>query len=170
MRHPASRAPKGEIDVSVAALADTTLTDVLNLTTARQFAVAGLQGWQYDDAWLGAFDEHLTAVDTVSFDVFDTAIGRVVESPTDVFGMVESALRATHGDVATGFAAARESAETLARAVLPPGRIELTLDDIYAALVRNHPDFAAMPEVSDLEQQIELRVVVAIPDVLEAYR
>ena len=156
--------------MSVAALADTTLTDVLNLTTARQFAVAGLQGWQFDDAWLGAFDEHLTTVDTVSFDVFDTAIGRVVESPTDVFGMVESALRATHGDVATGFAAARESAETLARAVLPPGRIELTLDDIYAALVRNHPDFAAMPELSDLEQQIELRVMVAIPDVLEAYR
>ena len=73
-------------------------------------------------------------------------------------------------DVATGFAAAREAAETLARAMLPPGRIELTLDDIYAALVRNHPDFAAMPELGDFEQQIELRVMVAIPDVFEAYR
>src|SRR5262245_26416606 len=170
MRRPASRASTGRIDVSVAATADTTLSDMLNLTTARQFTVAGLQGWQYDVTWLRAFDEHLTAVDTVSFDVFDTAIGRIVESPPDVFGMVESALRATHGAAAAGFAAAREAAEVSARALLPAGRIELTLDDIYAALVSNHPGFAAMPEASKLEQQIELRSMVAIPDILEAYR
>ncbi len=150
---------------------DTTSSDVvLNLTTARQFAIAGLQGWQYDGTWLRAFEEHLKAVDTVSFDVFDTAISRIVESPTDVFGMVEQALRAKHGDAVAGFAAAREAAETSAHALLPAGRIEVTLDEIYAALVSNHPAFAAMPLASEFEQQIERRCIVAIPDILEAYR
>ena len=156
--------------MSAAAANDTTLSDVLNLTTARQFTIAGLQGWQYDDTWLHAFEEQLTAVDTVSFDVFDTAIGRIVESPPDVFGIVEAALRAKHGDAAAGFAAAREAAEASARALLPAGRIELTLDEIYAALISNHPAFAAMPLASELEQQIEQQCVVAIPDILEAYR
>src|SRR6516165_9883309 len=74
-----------------------------------------------------------------------SAIGRIVESPPDVFGIVEAALRAKHGDAAAGFAAAREAAEASARALLPAGRIELTLDEIYAALISNHPAFAAMP-------------------------
>jgi hypothetical protein len=158
------------MDVSAAVATDTTSTDVMNLTTARQFTIAGLQGWQYDDTWLRAFEEHLTAVDTVSFNVFDTAIGRIVESPRDVFGMVESALRVKYGDAAAGFAAAREAAEASARALLPAGRIEPTLGEIYAALASDHPAFAAMPVASELEQQIEQRCVVAIPDILEAYR
>jgi predicted HAD superfamily hydrolase len=81
--------------------------------------------------------EHLAGFDCISFDVFDTAVVRLVGEPCDVFGFVAAELRHRQPSLSTfDFAPARIAAERRARerAWAAGARAEVTLAEIYDAL------------------------------------
>ncbi len=88
----------------------------------------------------------------VSFDIFDTLLERDVDRPVDVFLRV--------GDIVLGagkgeqFRADRIAAEQAARVPAPNG--EVTLDDIYEALVAAGYDRAVAEELKTEEVRSEL--------------
>lgn len=95
---------------------------------------------------------------TISFDVFDTLVSRLVASPSDVFLLVEERAKA-RGIFADGFYAKRISAEKAARA---SGAPEITMDDIYSQklLVESYADLKSLREI---ESEVELDVCVRNP-------
>jgi predicted HAD superfamily hydrolase len=122
--------------------------------------------------WLGAFERCLAEADVVSFDVFDTAITRRVDAPVDVFALVEARLAEELGDVARGYALARESAEAAARAAAhAAGHEDVTLAEIYAALARRLPGAERqLARIEAAELAAEREVLVAVPEILAAVR
>ncbi len=95
----------------------------------------------------------LADYDVVSFDVFDTALLRLVRQPTDVFRYIEQ----THG--LQGFYHWRIKREVDERRLQPAAR-DISLNDIY----RDHPEW--LP----LEVAAERAFCVANPEVFELYR
>jgi predicted HAD superfamily hydrolase len=92
----------------------------------------------------------------LSLDVFDTAILRRVEQPTDVFELVAGQYRHLHSpQVGWNFARARVDAERLARQRSGAQRpdADITLDDIYACL--EPPDGWSKPTLHGLEIDLE---------------
>jgi FMN phosphatase YigB (HAD superfamily) len=125
--------------------------------------------WSTDVDWQGRFAAELGNVDVVSFDVFDTALTRLVDSPVDVFALAEQRLVIQFGRSATGFAQAREDAERAVRAATTD-RQDITLAAIYAALRSILP--SAVPwlkEAYDAEIAAEADVCFGTPDILKAY-
>jgi FMN phosphatase YigB (HAD superfamily) len=125
--------------------------------------------WSTDIAWQGRFAAELRNVDVVSFDVFDTALTRLVDSPVDVFALAEQRLVVQFGRSATGFAQAREDAERAARTATTH-REDITLAAIYAALPSIIPTAAAwFKQAYDAELAAEGDVCFGTPDILAAY-
>jgi FMN phosphatase YigB (HAD superfamily) len=132
--------------------------------------VAEIRGvWSIDTTWQHRFAAELENVDVVSFDVFDTALTRLVDSPVDVFALVEQRLLIQFGQSASGFAQAREDAERTARTA-SAHREDITLAAIYAALPSILPTAAAwLRQAYDTELQAEGDVCFGTPDILAAY-
>jgi FMN phosphatase YigB (HAD superfamily) len=79
--------------------------------------------------------------DVLSVDVFDTAVTRCLETPVDVFALIEQRLAGTIGKMANGFAWLREHAEEEARAAArAAGREEVSLADIHACMWKLRPE------------------------------
>lgn len=130
-----------------------------------------LNHWKADHKFLTELLKRTDACDVVSFDVFDTAVTRLVDSPADAFAEVERRLMERFGRSATGFAAAREMAERSARDTQRKlrGAEEITFAEIYAELPMRLPNFAAsMADVADVELAVERDLIVGVPDIREA--
>jgi len=95
----------------------------------------------------------LADYDVISFDVFDTALVRLVRQPTDVFRYIEQ----THQ--LSGFFQWRIEREADERRLQPLAR-DINLNDIY----RDHPEWLS------LEVAAERALCVANPEVFELYR
>ena len=130
-----------------------------------------LERWCPDQRWVEQFETLLPDVDAVSFDVFDTALTRVLDAPVDVFALVEQRLVACHGGRFVGYAAWREIAERDARdKAWRQGRREIRLDDILDALVSS----GTVPELYrqdmfEAEVQAEHDCCFAVPEIRAAY-
>lgn len=99
----------------------------------------------------------LDDVDVVSFDVFDTALVRQVERPTDVFLLLagEAGIQDT-----AAFTAERIRAEAQARdqAWRACQAVEVNLQDIYACLQFSLPEGLTKAVLAEQERQLELRI------------
>jgi HAD superfamily hydrolase (TIGR01549 family) len=125
-----------------------------------------------DNAWLAEFENLLSTSDVITFDVFDTAISRRVETPVDVFALTETALVVRYGETCRKFAEARELAEAQARPVAAArGYEDIRFEDIYAILQQRKklPD-ADLRELMEFELRAEESVLFGVPEILEAVR
>lgn len=130
-----------------------------------------LEHWQLDTTWLDAFKQHLEKTDVVSVDVFDTALTRSVETPVDVFALMEECLITHYGAEYEGFAVKREAAERAARLTAWQNfqYQEITHQSIYAELERLLPNTSCKPEsLAALEIDIEHHVCLQTPDIHHA--
>lgn len=129
-----------------------------------------IDNWQVDVDWLAAFEAHLQDIDLVSFDVFDTAITRLTDAPVDVFALAEARLIDSLGQLARGFAEAREMAEIDARRLAgSKSREDITFDEIYAALPYRLPGAERYLErFKKAELDAEVELLRGVPDILEA--
>ena len=127
-----------------------------------------LDEWQSDDAFIVEALKHAESADIVSFDIFDTALTRLLNSPIDVFAEVERRLLHAYGYHAKGFAAAREQAEHNARQhqAQNHGAEEITFAQIYAELPALLPEFTAYSLAAEVECFVESQVLLAVPDIL----
>lgn len=127
-----------------------------------------LQSWQHDVTFIDSALKQAKAVDIVSFDIFDTVLTRLVDSPVDVFAEVERRLVGTFGDAAKGFALARENAERAARVHHGGlGFEDITYHEIYerfALLWRGNPQVVAEGRIQELA--VEAEALIAVPDTL----
>jgi hypothetical protein len=119
--------------------------------------------WSIDTEFVDAAKKLIANVDVVSFDIFDTAVTRLVDSPCDVWAEVESRLIRDHGDQARGWAKAREKAETLARIKMGKlGHEDVTLDQIYDELV-GHDYSLIKGRICEIDA--ERHLLVAVPEI-----
>jgi predicted HAD superfamily hydrolase len=115
----------------------------------------------------------LSEADVVSFDVFDTSILRALARPEDLFLLMEPAVRRRLGRLSLDFAAARRTAERLARErVWEKERLpEVSLEEIYSALAESiELDPAQAREIIEMEIAAELDVCRQNPFIHELYR
>jgi predicted HAD superfamily hydrolase/exopolysaccharide biosynthesis predicted pyruvyltransferase EpsI len=125
--------------------------------------------WQIDSNFFESALAIARSLGSVSLDIFDTALTRTVETPVDIFGIVEGRLSESRGDSGVGFARAREEAEKRARDrhFLDSGAEEVTLDQIYDELRRIWKRSEEVVLASrEFELKAELESLVAVPDIL----
>lgn len=140
---------------------------------AHHFPANLIVGWELDENFITDAMSRAAFADVVSFDIFDTAITRLVDSPVDAFAEMERRLIAEFGGVARGFAQARELAERNARAKHRStyNAEEIDFQAIYAALPPLMPSFEAYIEcAAQIELEVERSTLVAVPDILELSR
>ena len=132
-----------------------------------------LSDWQPDPAFAEAFAERAAGVDIVSFDIFDTALTRTLDSPADAFAELERRLAPTLGAAGDGLALAREQAEHDARTRrhAETGAEEVDLDDILDSLLEARPALARHRALlRETELAVERDLLVGVPDILDATR
>ena len=125
-----------------------------------------LKNWQIDEAFIAQALAQAEKVDIVSFDIFDTALTRLLNSPIDVFAEVERRLLQVYGRKVKGFAMAREQAERIARQKNPQAE-DITFAQIYAELPTLLPDFSEYKIAAEVERFVEKQLLFAVPDILE---
>lgn len=113
-----------------------------------------------------SLSQAIAAAKVVSFDLFDTIITRPSLSPDAVQAFVGEMLssRVGHDD----FATVRKAAELKARAAKDWAG-DVGFDEIYACFP-DHWDAAARDEARRLEGEIELRIVLPRPPIVEAVK
>ena len=109
----------------------------------------------------------------VSFDVFDTAIFRLVPQPTDVFDLVQARFEEERGEkLLFSYRPVRVAAERHARKVTRND--EVTLEQIFWSLAQQTEceqlDSADFELLKTIEVDIELAIVRPNPEVLNSYR
>lgn len=127
--------------------------------------------WDVSKSFLEDLLHKVESIECVSFDIFDTSVTRVVETPAMVFAMLEQRLSKKYGRLVSGFGRARLEAESFARneAWLSQGVTEVTLTQIYNALkVQNKFSNSIVGEALLLEIECELEVLFGNPDILKA--
>jgi len=131
-----------------------------------------LNNWKIDETWLNALLSKSKAYEVISFDIFDTALTRIFDSPVDVFAAVESKLLKAGFVQAAGFAGLREIAEQNARSkqFLSRNAEDVSLDEIYAELPSLTTGFQEWDEAKRLELETEREALLAVPDILELIR
>lgn len=127
--------------------------------------------WPIDRSWLSRFTELVSTVSVVSFDVFDTALTRLVDTPVDVFAIVEEKLIQRHGVLFSGYAEARELAERAAREkAARHQKREIGFQEIVEALETQNPAFSHYRyEFFDAEMEAERECCVAVPEIKAAF-
>ena len=146
------------------------LTDLLHVPDCDDDPLAG---WILDQGFLGEAMRRAACVRIVSFDVFDTALTRLLDSPVDAFAEIERRLADRLGPVAGGYAQARVDAECEARLLHARlgGAEEVDLCAILDSLGRRMPALAAhLQAVEAMELEVERSLLVAVPDILELTR
>lgn len=130
-----------------------------------------LENWYFDHYWTEKFSDLLTEVDAISFDVFDTALTRVLDCPGDVFALTEEKLISRLGFCFTGYAAWREEAEREARGkAWRKGLQEIRFTDILDALVSAQSFLREYRhELFETEMQAERECCFAVPEIKAAY-
>ena len=112
---------------------------------------------------------HLKKVSWLSLDVFDTALFRKVDHPTDIFKRMEAKVTSILGESSTGFASLRVIAEKEAR-INQAQSGEITLSDIYKALgVRLRLSEEQQQYLRELEIETERKFIYGNPRILELY-
>jgi HAD superfamily hydrolase (TIGR01549 family) len=98
----------------------------------------------------------------ISFDIFDTLVNRPVETPSDVYALLEvEALRTTYGG-AEDFARVRVTAELAAREDKPAG--EISLLQIYERITEHYGlTLSERDQLMALEIDVESRLISARP-------
>lgn len=131
-----------------------------------------LDSWVLDEEFIQETLARSANANVVSFDIFDTALTRLLDSPVDVFAEIERRLADCFGTVAQGFALAREDAERSARKRLFElnGAEEIGFSDIYEELPAFLPKFKEWQLAAELELFIEKGLLQAVPDILEITR
>ncbi|RUT27348.1 hypothetical protein C0V97_01595 [Asaia sp. W19] len=126
--------------------------------------------WQQDRHWLSRFEDILSTVNAVTFDVFDTALTRVLDTPADVFAIVEADLVRAHGPLFRGYAALREQAEFDARRqAAARGQREIGFDPILDALEEKNIQFAQYrDELLSEEVRVEHECCIPVPEIKAA--
>jgi FMN phosphatase YigB (HAD superfamily) len=92
----------------------------------------------------------------ISFDIFDTLIKRNVQNPKDVFSLVALEYEKRTFKTLESFADKRIEAERYVRSIAKTP--EITLDEIYYALVKQDLE----PDAASLLMEIEIEVEVAV--------
>jgi len=110
---------------------------------------------------LDRFIDEAARSSVVSFDLFDTLLGRVFGKPEDLFVAVYDRLKEGHDDIPAQFVNERISAERRAREnAKNAGRNEITLADIYNELANAFGDSRTdLGEVKALECEFEIASV-----------
>lgn len=131
-----------------------------------------LDSWVLDEEFIQETLARSANANVVSFDIFDTALTRLLDSPVDVFAEVERRLVDCFGTAARGFALAREDAERSARKRLFDlnGAEEIGFSDIYEELPAFLPEFKEWQLAAELELFVEKGLLHAVPDILEVTR
>lgn len=102
------------------------------------------------------------SIKVVSIDVFDTLLNRPIETPVDIYALIEAEAVKRHGTRFEGFARFRVAAEHGAREAM--GEIEITLADIYDVLSRQWQLTKVSREIiCALELEIERRLSAVRP-------
>lgn len=143
------------------------------LGTMTESPVDLVSDWKLDEGFVENAMNQAASADVVSFDIFDTAVTRIVDSPIDAFAEMERRLIAEFGDAAKGFAEAREHAERDARAKhhAARGAEEVDFQAVYAALPARIPSLAKhVDRAAEVELEVERSILVAVPDILELTR
>ena len=120
-----------------------------------------------------AIAERLGNYETISFDIFDTAILRVTQRPKDVFDHCQEEVRQWLDDSVFPFTELRMQAERIARADAARDNNfqDVTLEEIYALFARvTGLDAKIVTRIKELELASEERFCYANPRVLELYR
>lgn len=136
-------------------------------------AINGKLSWELDESFVSKAVEMARETGAVTLDIFDTALTRLVDSPNDLFAIVEAALIERVGALAKGFAEAREESEAEARrqAMQLRGAEEIDVDDIYAMWIQRMPAMAPHRQLAlSLELEAESAHLVGVPDILEVTR
>lgn len=128
-----------------------------------------MYNWTLDQDFIRQALKVSQSVELVSFDIFDTALTRLVDSPIDVFAQVEEMLIKDFGSTAKGFALARERAEKNARQLHhhKAGLEEVSFAEIYQELPALLSRFDAWPAAMAAELAAEKNCLIAVPDILE---
>lgn len=128
-----------------------------------------MENWKMDEMFITQALMQAETAEIVSFDIFDTALTRLLNSPVDAFAEVERRLLDAFGKTAKGFAAAREQAEQIARRRQHEknGAEEITFSQIYAELPALLPKFAEIATAAEVERFVEKQLLQAVPDILE---
>jgi FMN phosphatase YigB (HAD superfamily) len=107
-----------------------------------------------------SFESLKRAIDeskTVSFDIFDSLITRIVPRPDDLFDMVETSLDGD-GTVKSQFHRRRKEAENAVRVAKSSG--DVGYDEIYAALEKRKDIGSFAKRAYWLEEELERRVTI----------
>lgn len=116
--------------------------------------------------------QHLPEVDIVSFDIFDTALVRLVDHPADVFLHLESMPAFAGLSFQRPVSKLRVEAERTARQLVLGilGSMEVNLLEIYQVFCDQSGlsrDFA--PAFMAAEEEVELRLCTALPAIQQIY-
>ena len=129
-----------------------------------------------EDYVVGLSSEVITkrvlSYDVVSFDIFDTAIWRVVARPTDVFGYCQADVRQLVGDPTFPFVEVRVNAERIARQQIVTRDVQdITFDEIYDVFARiTKLDRTIIENIRNLELGAEAKLCYANPRILQIYK
>lgn len=107
--------------------------------------------------------DRLSTYDVISFDIFDTAIFRMVENPNDVFSIMAGEIG--HQD----FVNIRKKAESEARSLkeVEQGTREVSINDIYDVL---ETKYGISKQWMYREEELEIELCVANPYILCLYK
>ena len=119
-----------------------------------------------DDRFINWVMQQVLDSDVVSFDIFDTALTRIVDSPADIFAEVEKQAVQNYGNHFKGFALLREEGEKSARIKAQERNHEdVTLNEIYEEIQFATEDQREL--IKTLELETERNSVVASQDILQ---
>ena len=124
--------------------------------------------WTVDESFIQRILEEAKSTKSVSFDIFDTALTRIVDSPVDVFAAVASKLEEIFGNDASNFGASRERAEQVTRhRRFEECRAEdVTFDEIYNELESSYGSSEIVATAKKLELSVEADSLLAVPEIL----
>ncbi len=115
---------------------------------------------------------HLDHYQVISFDIFDTAVFRMVFEPRDVFLLMEEELVKKYGSVFLGFSELRFKAEleTVSKVWRVDRSLEVKLDEIYNTLFLFDPRLKPFnPDIKTTELYFEESVIIPSYPVLDYF-
>ena len=104
----------------------------------------------------------------ISFDIFDTLIRRNINSPTEIFDIVELVYNRTHTKKIKNFKKDRIESELEARKNKKNFEEEITLDDIYNYMNRKINDNISQ-ELKNIEIETEYKMSNKNNDIINLY-